>query len=197
MRPDNSTKIKIRAKAIELFKERDFDSVTINDICEACGISKHTFYYYFASKEGLLKTVMSLPEQLSSDETAKLILIDSPYEQYRELLKKRVRHFENCGKDIVKKILVARLTVSFDQQKEKEDCDDGKPFLGMQINLIKKAQERGEILNDSDPKNLVQAAFCLLIGISQVWATHPGTKFNLEKEYFVILDSLMMKAKGK
>lgn len=197
MRPDNSTKIKIRKIALKLFKERGFDNVTIHDICEESGISKHTFYYYFASKEGLLKTVMTLPEELSSDEAAKIMMIDSPYEQYCEILKKRVRHFESCGKDIVKKILVARLTVSFDEQKEREDFNEERPFLEMQMGFIKKAQERGEIENGGDPKDLMHAAFCVLIGISQVWATHPGTKFNLEVEYFRILDTVMMKKVGK
>ncbi|MEG0077735.1 TetR/AcrR family transcriptional regulator [Anaerorhabdus sp.] len=193
MRPDNSTKIKIRRNALTLFKERGFDNVTINDICEVCGISKHTFYYYFASKEGLLKTVMTLPDELSSEEAAKIMMLDSPYEQYCEILKKRIRHFENCGKDIVKKILVARLTVSFEEQREKEDFDEGKPFLNMQMGFIRKAQERGEIENMGDPKSLMHAAFCVLIGITQVWATHPGSKFNLEVEYFKILDTVMMK----
>ncbi|SJZ39330.1 TetR/AcrR family transcriptional regulator [Anaerorhabdus furcosa] len=197
MRPDNSTKVKIRKIALTLFKERGFDNVTINDICEESGISKHTFYYYFASKEGLLKTVMTLPDDLSSDEVAKLMMLDSPYQQYCEILKKRIRHFESCGKDIVKKILVARLTVSFDEQKEKEDFTEERPFLEMQIGFIKKAQERGEIGNMGEPKNLMHAAFCVLIGISQVWATHPGTKFDLEKEYFKILDTVMMKKVDK
>lgn len=190
MKPDNNTKIKIRERAVQLFKERGYDNVTINDICDDCGLSKHTFYYYFKSKEQILKMMMILPEQLSQEEMNRILFLDSPYEQYCEFLKKRIRHFESCGKDIMKKILVAQLTNSFNIDQECE-VEKERPFITMQIGFIQKAQEKGEIKNNSNPRELVQAAFCLLVGISQVWATHQTDKFNLEQEYFKLLDAMM------
>lgn len=192
MKPENSTKTKIRTRAILLFKERGFDNVTLNDICEDCGISKHTFYYYFNSKEQILKTMMTLPEQLSPEETNHILFLDSPYEQYCQILKKRIRHFESCGKDIVKKILVAQLTSSFNPECEPK-LKKERPFIEMQMGFIKRAQEKGEIGNQGDPLDLVHASFCILVGISQVWATHPADKFNLEEEFFRLLDTLMEK----
>lgn len=40
--------------AQELFKERGFDQTTLDDICVGAGISKRTFFRYFADKESLV-----------------------------------------------------------------------------------------------------------------------------------------------
>lgn len=44
----------IRYAALELFAERGFDAVTIDDIADAAGISKSTFFRCMTSKESLL-----------------------------------------------------------------------------------------------------------------------------------------------
>ena len=40
-------------KAIELFGEKGFENVKINDICESLKISTGSFYYYYPSKEAI------------------------------------------------------------------------------------------------------------------------------------------------
>lgn len=191
MRPENVTKLKIRETAIALFKEKGFDNVTINDICAACEISKHTFYYHFESKENLLKTLIKFPQQFSDVELTTIMLMESPYDQYCELLRTRIRHFEYCGKEIMKKILVAQLTSNYDKKVPM----DKRPMIELQIGFITKSQERNEIANKADPHTLSKAASCLLIGISQIWTTHPNDGFDLEKEFFKLLDTLMIKNK--
>lgn len=45
-----ATKLRITRIASELFKSKGFDSVKIQDICEAAGISVGAFYHHFKSK---------------------------------------------------------------------------------------------------------------------------------------------------
>jgi AcrR family transcriptional regulator len=40
--------------AARLFRERDFESVTVRDIAEAAGVGERTFFRYFPSKESLI-----------------------------------------------------------------------------------------------------------------------------------------------
>lgn len=41
-------------KAMQLFVEKGFDHVTIDEITQACGVAKGTFYNYFPKKEAVL-----------------------------------------------------------------------------------------------------------------------------------------------
>lgn len=50
-------KQRIMEAGIQLIDENGFKSTSINDIVEAIGVTKGTFYYYFASKEELLKDI--------------------------------------------------------------------------------------------------------------------------------------------
>ncbi len=48
----------LTAKALDLFVERDFASVTIKDIANACGVNTALIYYYFANKEDLFRATI-------------------------------------------------------------------------------------------------------------------------------------------
>lgn len=45
---------RIAETALRLFSENGYDATTLNDIAEAAGISRRTFFYYFKSKEEIL-----------------------------------------------------------------------------------------------------------------------------------------------
>ncbi len=186
---ENSKKKEIRDKAIQLFKEKGFSEVTLNDICKASSISKNTFYYYFESKECLLNEELKA-KPLSQEDLAELLLIESPYEQYCTLLRKHISHFQGCGREIMKRALLGKLTEQFDSKKFHEKR---QYFLKLQESMIEKAQQQNEILNLTSPTILAKAAISMLIGLSQIWTTDQEIEFNLEEEYFKLLDALMQK----
>lgn len=63
--PDKSgekpTKEKILDAAIDLFAQKGFDAVPMQDIAQAVGIKKASLYYYFVSKDQILKEVLEYP----------------------------------------------------------------------------------------------------------------------------------------
>ena len=63
--PDKSgekpTKEKILDAAIDLFAQKGFDAVSMQDIAQAVGIKKASLYYYFISKDQILKEVLEYP----------------------------------------------------------------------------------------------------------------------------------------
>ncbi|MGM0865098.1 MAG: TetR/AcrR family transcriptional regulator [Bacillota bacterium] len=50
-------KEKLTEHAVRLFDEKGFTVTSIQDIVESIGVTKGTFYYYFSSKEELLKEI--------------------------------------------------------------------------------------------------------------------------------------------
>jgi AcrR family transcriptional regulator len=47
---------RIADAAMKLFLERGYDETTLDEIADAAGISRRTFFYYFASKDDILLT---------------------------------------------------------------------------------------------------------------------------------------------
>ena len=45
--------------ALQLFAERGYDAVGVQEIVDAAGITKPTLYHYFGSKHGLLESVLA------------------------------------------------------------------------------------------------------------------------------------------
>jgi len=49
---------KILQIGLDLFADRGYDAVGVQEIAENAGITKPTLYYYFGSKEGLLESIL-------------------------------------------------------------------------------------------------------------------------------------------
>jgi AcrR family transcriptional regulator len=63
------TREALRAAAIRLFLEHGPSAVTVNDICDAAGVSRRTFFNYFESKEAAL---FAWDQRLTEEFAAKL-----------------------------------------------------------------------------------------------------------------------------
>lgn len=61
------TKLKITQVATELFKSKGFDSVKIQDICQAADISTGAFYHHFKSKAEIINTAYEQVDILVMD----------------------------------------------------------------------------------------------------------------------------------
>ena len=49
---------RLLAKALDLFTQRGYDAVGVQEVAEAAGVKKPTLYHYFGSKSGLLKVIL-------------------------------------------------------------------------------------------------------------------------------------------
>ena len=108
-RGENATKARIRETATRLFREKSFEVVTLNEICKASGVNKHTFYYYFKSKDELLERYYDLPWHLSASEVTNILNADSYVDQLWLIMQKFVDYTKRMGIQILRQVLIKNL----------------------------------------------------------------------------------------
>jgi AcrR family transcriptional regulator len=52
------TKEEIIRIGIELFRKQGYNRTSMNDLAQACGLQKGSFYHYFSSKEALMSAIL-------------------------------------------------------------------------------------------------------------------------------------------
>src|SRR4029450_11541383 len=145
----NKLRGEILANAIQLFKERGFDEVTIDDIIGRLEISQATFFNYFPSKDAIL-------EQAAEDTVGR----------YREMLEHEVRRdaptaekvrrlLEAMGRGIQAdkrfyRALFTRSVLTFGNVRAARMLSD------LSAALLREGQRRGEIGTEYDPHELAE-----------------------------------------
>lgn len=184
---ENSTKQRIRTTATRLFRERTFEAVTLNDICEASGINRHTFYYYFKSKDELLEHYYDLPWRLSATEVADILTADTYVEQLWFIMKKFVDYIEHSGVTIVRQILIKNLNQDVGTFRPGHSM---KELSRLQSSIIEKGQATDQFHNKADPLALVMLLHQIVHSTGLIWAVMNGS-FNYGERVRFLFECLM------
>ncbi len=106
-RKKEQTRRGIFSAAMKLFADRDYDAVTIEDICERADVAKATFFLHFPNKAALLtefneRMTANLQRRLEdvsgSAEDKLRFMVDAlvdDWEENAEIMRKMVREFLN------------------------------------------------------------------------------------------------------
>lgn len=60
MAGERATKMLILSSARTLFSEKGYDKTPVEEICALAGIAKGTFFYYFESKQSIVRYILSM-----------------------------------------------------------------------------------------------------------------------------------------
>ncbi|MDQ0153934.1 TetR/AcrR family transcriptional regulator [Robertmurraya andreesenii] len=117
-------KEKITAVGISLFEKKGFTETSIQDIVDALGVTKGTFYYYFSSKEELLMDIhlqyiddiLAIQEKILADKNKdnKTKLFDIVYMLISHIKSKRssakifFREMQNLSEERLEEIIPKR-----------------------------------------------------------------------------------------
>ncbi|MGW1025644.1 acyl-CoA-like ligand-binding transcription factor [Streptomyces sp. NPDC002577] len=92
-RKKQQTREALHRAAIHLYVERGPDSVTVNDICAAAGVSRRTFFNYFESKDD---AVLDMNEERSGGSLAERIAArpaeEDPLQAVHQAIRAGIRH---------------------------------------------------------------------------------------------------------
>ena len=165
---------KILANAIQLFKERGFDEVTIEDVVGQLEISQATFFNYFPSKDAIL--------QQAAEDTV---------ERYREMLEHEVhrdaptaekvaRLLEAMGRGIEAdrrfyRTLFTRSVLNFGNVRADRILSD------VSASLMREGQRRGEISAKYDPHELADIFIGTYYAVIIRWLHRDGGRSLTER----------------
>ena len=141
-------KIKVVQKGIELFWERGYNSVGVNEICEVTGMTKGAFYHKFKGKENfLIETILSYGK-INSDQIKEYFMLNNNPSCYEMLLnfyshlflRQPEINFIGCFlNNIMLEVGVVNNNIGKVASKVYENfIDEIEP-------IVKKAQEKNEI----------------------------------------------------
>lgn len=183
------TKNEIFKKAIELFKENGFEGTTVNAICEACNVTKGSFYHHFKSKDEILlnfyhyslkdtvNILLNVLDEKSDREKIWTVLeysIDATIEMGADLLKALILIDIKNGNKLLNPFSVIKI----------EGTEDYSRLLK---NVIDKAQKSGEVRNDIGTEELIFTFTSALIGVAVNWSASGGT-YDEKKELRKLFD---------
>ncbi len=180
-----NTKSLIQSTAIRLFKEKGYDNVSINEIAEACEITKAGFYYHFKSKDELISGYYNNIYQKMPDNFLDALMLKSNVEKLWFFLSLYIDYTVHNGSDILSQIFKSNL----DSDKQTFTNFDGK-IKDICITLIDEAQKSGEINNNSKPENIFDVIANLIIGIAIIWSIKKGSfdeKLEIKKQFNTLL----------
>lgn len=183
------TKGLISEVALNLFKEKGFQNVTINEICKVCKITKRTFYYHWNSKDEILyrfventgfEATRLVDALLSEKGIAETIwaVFDSFF----------IRDLE-YGPNILKQIFHIKIELS-----EKESFPYSAPVYNTVLKLVQIGFNNNELVKVGDPEGVCLLLFHMMRSTSFTWAVQNGS-FDLEAETRKAFDCLIIPTK--
>lgn len=181
-----ATKEALLAAAIGLFQKHGFENITIDDICKEIDVTKTAFYYYYKSKDELVRDYFSTDTMLSSAELASILSAHDYANQVLRIIETRIRHVTKAGVALTKELYRIYLK------------DEVIPLLPEQgglsdiiISLLERAQLEGQIKRTASPKTLGNSLCCLSNGIVLKWIMSGGT-FDIIDESRVLFEALFL-----
>lgn len=179
-------KIIILECAIDLFKEFDYDKVTIKQICEKASIPKSTFHYYYKAKEDLIKDFFKITDINASHMMQAIYTSDNSLEQMWKVIELYYKRLIDAGVSISKTVYISNI------MEDKHILGvDNAIAKDMYITFIKRGREKHLINNTcEDDEKLLSALVYALTGIAYLWCVQNGN-FDLLKECRSVFETVL------
>ena len=167
--------------ALALFKEKGYQNVCVEEICQKVGITRSTFYYYFKKKEEIFDEYLIGSEVEISKLIISMLNSNSYIEQFKQVFEVSLRQMEEYGPIIIAEVIKRNIDQKVHMFTPREN-ETSKIYK----ELIRKGQEVGEITNLATPKDLLENIIYSAVGIATIWCSEDGTFSLIDKNHHMI-----------
>lgn len=162
--------------AMSLVEKEGFKNVTVRKICEKAGVSIGSFYNYFSSKEDILNEIFKKADDFFLNVVANNLDGENAKEK---IVKFFIYYAEYCKRD------------KLDQLKQIYNTSNpmfikkGRPMQEVLKKVVEEGIEKGELITDMTPDEVVKFFFIALRGVIFDWCLHDGSYdlIQFTKEY--------------
>ena len=166
-----NTKSKIVSAAWQLFYQQGYDDTTIDEIVEASGTSKGSFYHYFDSKDSLLTSLSYLFDEKYEELIETMDPSLSPIDKLIHMNHELFMMIENT-------VSVSLLSQLFSSQLvtkgEKHLLDRKRTYYRLLRQIVSQGQEREELTDTRTVSEIVKAYAMFERGLMYDWCLSGG-----------------------
>jgi len=173
------TKMKLFKTALNLFSEKGFDMVSVDEIAATAGTAKGSFYTYFKSKEQVIveqfKQVDNLYVEIYNDLGQDL----NATEKLMTLVREQQRFACNeMGLEVMKVVYYSQIKNS---ENETFFINENRSLYKILQEIITEGQQTGEFRDDLSVKELTVMIIRCMRGVLYDWCLYEG-KFDIVEE---------------
>jgi AcrR family transcriptional regulator len=154
-------------KVMDLLKEKSFEEISVQDICNASDISVGSFYHYFSQKSELLTGLMGMIDFYMTDHVFPFLVSESAYENLKILSRGFAAYVEESGIKI-SKLISGSCPTDYSLSNEK------RPFYMKLSDIISTGQMTGEFRDDMSPEQIADLLLVALSGVAVDWSRRDG-----------------------
>ena len=175
----SKTKEHLYKCAIELFKTKGYNNVSVDEIVNKAGTAKGTFYIYYESKASIINTMLQQYDSYYDEIYHSFAPDTSVDEQLDYIIRKSCEFTTNViGLDLIRVLYQNQLLIKADEQ---DAIDVNRTLYKIISSLILQGQQDGEYLADQDFQKLTAMLIRCLRGTFYEWCMQDGT-FDLVQE---------------
>lgn len=176
-RKKEETRERIFQAALELFRRRGFDAVTVEEICDRADVAKGTFFNHFPRKEGVFAF---LAEQWQVEAAGRAAaILAQPGAALERLIDMFVEFAEFYERE---RGLAAHMLQEWGRQLRSPDDEIWRRWNQLGQEVIRRLQESGEMRADVDPARAHGLIESVYHGTVTLYVDAPAPPFPLREE---------------
>ena len=189
--PRTTTRDDVLRAAIELFRDRPYDEVSVRKICDAAHVTRNSFYYYFETKSSIFDAIGDWCIRSSREKSLRALPADSSYQRLWAFYYAYLSTQLHLGPKIMNRVCTSRT------ERLRSDYQGfiDEELADVLSELIANAQNKKEIRNSMDPRDLLWTSYAVIRGVNIKWCFQWGQS-DLLQESMEALDTLFLPTKG-